>query len=69
MCASVCDYVICTLVCFELNFITEFIYEAMNNYLSLQGGIQNNVIPEKLSASFDLRLALSVNFEEFENMV
>ncbi|CAH2238461.1 jg25534, partial [Pararge aegeria aegeria] len=38
------------------------------NLTMLHGGIQNNVIPEKLSASFDLRLALSVNFEEFENM-
>lgn len=61
-------FVICTLVCFELNFTTDFT-KVMNNYFSVQGGIQNNVIPEKLSASFDLRLALSVNFEEFENMV
>ncbi|XP_039754767.1 aminoacylase-1-like [Pararge aegeria] len=39
------------------------------NLTMLHGGIQNNVIPEKLTASFDLRLALSVNFEEFENMI
>ncbi|XP_026496307.2 aminoacylase-1-like [Vanessa tameamea] len=39
------------------------------NLTMLNGGIQNNVIPEKLTASFDLRLALSVNFVEFENMI
>ncbi|XP_050348680.1 aminoacylase-1-like [Nymphalis io] len=39
------------------------------NLTMLYGGIQDNVIPEKLTASFDLRLALSVNFEEFENMI
>ncbi|XP_023954496.2 aminoacylase-1 [Bicyclus anynana] len=39
------------------------------NLTMLNGGIQNNVIPEKLTASFDIRLALSVNFEEFENMI
>ncbi|XP_047530872.1 aminoacylase-1-like [Vanessa atalanta] len=39
------------------------------NLTMINGGIQNNVIPEKLTASFDLRLALSVNFVEFENMI
>ncbi|XP_023936471.2 aminoacylase-1 [Bicyclus anynana] len=33
------------------------------------GGIQSNVIPEKLTAVFDCRLAVTVNHEEFENMV
>ncbi|XP_050677923.1 aminoacylase-1-like isoform X2 [Leptidea sinapis] len=39
------------------------------NLTMLKGGIQNNVIPEKMTASFDIRLALSVNFEDFENMI
>ncbi|KAJ2951230.1 hypothetical protein O0L34_g5628 [Tuta absoluta] len=39
------------------------------NLTILSGGIQNNVIPEKFIASFDLRLALSVDLEEFENMI
>ncbi|XP_061378621.1 aminoacylase-1-like isoform X1 [Danaus plexippus] len=39
------------------------------NLTVISGGIQNNVIPEKFTASFDLRLALSVNFAEFENTI
>ncbi|XP_049872536.1 aminoacylase-1-like [Pectinophora gossypiella] len=39
------------------------------NLTILSGGIQNNVVPEKFVASFDLRLALSVNHQEFENMI
>ncbi|XP_045769333.1 aminoacylase-1-like [Maniola jurtina] len=39
------------------------------NLTMLNGGIQSNVIPEKLSVTFDLRLALSVNVVEFENMM
>ncbi|KAI5639494.1 peptidase family m20/M25/M40 domain-containing protein [Phthorimaea operculella] len=39
------------------------------NLTILSGGIQDNVIPEKFVASFDLRLALSVDLEEFENMI
>lgn len=36
---------------------------------SLQGGVQSNVVPEKLTAVFDIRLAVTVNHEEFEKMV
>ncbi|CAK1555258.1 unnamed protein product [Leptosia nina] len=39
------------------------------NLTMIEGGIQDNVIPEKFTATFDLRLALSVNFVEFENMI
>ncbi|XP_013193618.1 aminoacylase-1 [Amyelois transitella] len=39
------------------------------NLTMLHGGIQNNVIPEKLTVSFDLRLATSVDHQEFENMI
>ncbi|CAH4033947.1 unnamed protein product [Pieris brassicae] len=39
------------------------------NLTMLKGGIQENVIPEKLTVSFDLRLALSVDFVEFENVI
>ncbi|XP_053604968.1 aminoacylase-1-like [Plodia interpunctella] len=39
------------------------------NLTMLNGGIQNNVIPEKLTVSFDLRLATTVDHEEFENMI
>ncbi|KAH9631693.1 hypothetical protein HF086_014694 [Spodoptera exigua] len=39
------------------------------NLTMLSGGIQNNVVPEKLTASFDIRIALSVDQKEFENQV
>ncbi|XP_072932897.1 aminoacylase-1-like [Epargyreus clarus] len=39
------------------------------NLTKLYGGIQENVIPEKMTATFDIRLALSVNLEEFENTI
>ncbi|XP_046977934.1 aminoacylase-1-like [Vanessa cardui] len=39
------------------------------NLTMINGGIQNNVIPEKMTASFDIRLALSVNLVDFENMI
>lgn len=37
--------------------------------LHLQGGVQSNVIPEKLTAVFDVRLAVTVDHTQFENMV
>ncbi|CAH1636348.1 unnamed protein product [Spodoptera littoralis] len=39
------------------------------NLTMLSGGIQNNVVPEKLTASFDIRIALSVDQKEFENQI
>ncbi|XP_026319049.1 aminoacylase-1-like [Hyposmocoma kahamanoa] len=39
------------------------------NLTMLSGGIQSNVVPEKFTATFDLRLALSVDHKEFEDMI
>ncbi|GBP34800.1 Aminoacylase-1 [Eumeta japonica] len=39
------------------------------NLTKLRGGVQANVVPEELSATFNIRLALTVNHQEFENMV
>ncbi|PZC78193.1 hypothetical protein B5X24_HaOG202527 [Helicoverpa armigera] len=39
------------------------------NLTMLSGGIQNNVVPEKLTASFDIRIALSVDQKQFENEI
>ncbi|XP_068633813.1 aminoacylase-1-like [Battus philenor] len=39
------------------------------NMTMLNGGIQDNIVPEKMTASFDIRLALSENMEQFENMI
>ena len=35
----------------------------------LQGGVQTNVVPEKLVAVFDLRLPPTVDHEEVEKMI
>lgn len=35
----------------------------------LQGGVQSNVIPEKLTVVFDIRLAVTVDHNKFESMV
>jgi len=34
--------------------------------MSLQGGVQNNVIPAELKATFDIRITPSVDHEELE---
>lgn len=39
------------------------------NLTQLQGGIQTNVIPEKLIAVFDMRLPPTVDHDEVENMI
>lgn len=39
------------------------------NLTMLRGGIQTNVLPESLSAIFDIRLAVDVDHEAFETMV
>ncbi|KAI8422475.1 hypothetical protein MSG28_006298, partial [Choristoneura fumiferana] len=39
------------------------------NMTQIYGGVQSNVVPEKLSVVFDMRLAITVNHEEFENMI
>lgn len=38
-------------------------------FLFLQGGVQTNVVPEKLTVAFDIRLAVTVDFDEFEALV
>lgn len=39
------------------------------NLTILQGGVQINVVPMNLSASFDVRLSINVDHTEFEKMV
>ncbi|XP_077284750.1 aminoacylase-1-like [Arctopsyche grandis] len=39
------------------------------NLTQLSGGVQTNVVPESLTAVFDVRLAVDVNHAEFEAMV
>ncbi|KAG6456639.1 aminoacylase-1 isoform X2 [Manduca sexta] len=39
------------------------------NLTQLFGGVQSNVVPEKLTAVFDIRLAVTVNHTEFEAMI
>ncbi|KPJ21028.1 Aminoacylase-1 [Papilio machaon] len=37
------------------------------NLTMISGGIQDNIVPEKMTAHFDIRLATSENLEAFEN--
>ncbi|XP_026733006.1 aminoacylase-1-like [Trichoplusia ni] len=39
------------------------------NLTQVYGGVQSNVVPEKLTVVFDIRLAVSVNHEEFEKKI
>ncbi|XP_041982810.1 aminoacylase-1A-like [Aricia agestis] len=39
------------------------------NMTQIYGGVQSNVLPEKLTVVFDCRLAVTVDHVEFENMV
>lgn len=39
------------------------------NLTIVKGGVQVNVLPEQLSASFDIRLAIDVDHDEFEETV
>ncbi|KAJ0175699.1 hypothetical protein K1T71_008858 [Dendrolimus kikuchii] len=39
------------------------------NLTQIHGGVQSNVIPEKLSVVFDIRLAVTVDHEKFEKMI
>lgn len=39
------------------------------NLTILQGGVLSNVVPPLLTAIFDVRLSLDVDFKEFEEMV
>ncbi|XP_013181584.1 PREDICTED: aminoacylase-1-like [Papilio xuthus] len=39
------------------------------NLTQISGGVQSNVVPEKLTVVFDVRLAVTVDHEEFENKV
>ncbi|XP_038214771.1 aminoacylase-1-like [Zerene cesonia] len=39
------------------------------NLTQVHGGVQSNVIPEKLTVVFDCRLAVTVDHEEFENKI
>ncbi|CAG9784872.1 unnamed protein product [Diatraea saccharalis] len=39
------------------------------NLTMIEGGVQVNVLPEKLSVSFDVRIAPDVDHDEFDNMI
>nr|XP_021201319.2 aminoacylase-1 [Helicoverpa armigera] len=39
------------------------------NLTQVYGGVQSNVVPEKLTAVFDIRLSVTVNHVEFEAMI
>ncbi|XP_047990463.1 LOW QUALITY PROTEIN: aminoacylase-1-like [Leguminivora glycinivorella] len=39
------------------------------NLTKLEGGVLTNIVPEKFTATFDIRLATTVNHELFENMI
>lgn len=39
------------------------------NLTMFDGGVQMNVVPPVVSAIYDVRLALDVGLEDFENMV
>ncbi|XP_053612517.1 aminoacylase-1-like [Plodia interpunctella] len=39
------------------------------NLTQIYGGVQSNVVPEKLTAVFDIRLAVTVDHTEFENRI
>lgn len=39
------------------------------NLTQVYGGVQSNVVPEKLTAVFDIRIAVTVDHVEFENMI
>ncbi|XP_075970877.1 aminoacylase-1-like [Anticarsia gemmatalis] len=39
------------------------------NLTQVEGGVQINVLPERLSVSFDIRIAADADHEEFENMI
>lgn len=39
------------------------------NMTQVYGGVQSNVVPEKLTAVFDIRLAVTVDFDKFEQMI
>ncbi|XP_063822557.1 aminoacylase-1-like [Ostrinia nubilalis] len=39
------------------------------NLTQIYGGVQSNVIPEKLTVVFDIRLAVTVDHTQFENMI
>lgn len=39
------------------------------NLTMLNGGVQNNVVPGEMSVVFDIRLAVDIDHNEFEQMV
>ncbi|CAK1601217.1 unnamed protein product [Parnassius mnemosyne] len=39
------------------------------NLTQIYGGVQSNVVPEKLTVVFDIRLSVTVNHEDFENKI
>jgi len=39
------------------------------NLTKLKGGVENNVIPAEMSATFDIRISINVDIDEFEQMI
>ena len=44
-------------------------YRTLKFNFVLQGGVQPNVVPPEFVVEFDVRLAVTVDHEEFEDMV
>lgn len=38
------------------------------NLTMIEGGYQSNVVPSEMKCVYDVRIALDVNIDEFENM-
>lgn len=57
----------------ELRKLTELNYSHGNvssiNLTILKGGVLRNVVPAEMRATFDIRLAIQVDVDEFERMV
>lgn len=55
---------------FRLTLLHDLLNLLRNNHIfCLQGGVQINVIPQEMVASFDVRLACDVDHDQFEKMV
>lgn len=39
------------------------------NLTILQGGVQNNVVPAEMTATFDMRISINTDLNEFEQQV
>lgn len=45
------------------------VYQTENKWFFFQGGLQDNIIPDQLTAVFDIRHSINQNLEEFEEII